>query len=53
MDTRKILESMQRHIASLMDGELCDPETGESHMGNILCNGMFYNYHINKLKNGK
>jgi hypothetical protein len=50
MDTRKILESMQRHLAALMDGELNDPETGMSHMGNIQCNAMFYNFHIEKLK---
>lgn len=48
MDTRKILESMQRHLAALLDGELIDPETGISHMGNIQCNAMFYNFHIER-----
>jgi len=50
MDRKKILESAQRHLAALMDGEEIDPETGESHIGNLMCNGMFYSYHfaINK-----
>lgn len=53
MDTRKILESMQRHLAALMDGELNDPESGISHMGHIQSNAMFYNYHIEKLKSNE
>lgn len=48
MDKKEILESMQRHLAALMDGEEIDPETGYSHVGNIQCNAMFYNYHNNK-----
>jgi hypothetical protein len=50
MPTNKILESMQRHLAALMDGEQFDSETGISHMGHIQCNAMFYNYHT---KNGE
>ena len=48
MDKRKILESMQRHLASLMDGEEFDSESGIDHMGHIMCNGMFYNFHNKK-----
>lgn len=48
MDTREILESIQRHVAALMDGELVDKESGISHMGHIQANTMFYNYHIKK-----
>lgn len=48
LDLREILESMQRHLAALMDGEEVDSESKISHMGHILCNGMFYNYHKNK-----
>jgi hypothetical protein len=48
MDTSKILESMQRHLAALFDGEEVDSETGISHMGHIQCNAMFYNYHKDK-----
>lgn len=44
MPTREILESMQRHLAALMDGEEVDSESGISHMGHIQCNAMFYNY---------
>jgi hypothetical protein len=56
MDTTKILESMQRHLAALFDGEEYDPESGISHMGHIQCNALFYNYHkererLEKLKN--
>lgn len=44
LDKKKILESMQRHLAALMDGEDVDSESGISHMGHIQCNAMFYNY---------
>jgi len=46
LDRSEILESMQRHLAALMDGQEIDAETGESHMGHIQCNAMFYNYHF-------
>lgn len=49
MPLDKILESMQRHLAALMDGEEFDSESGISHMGHIMCNGMFYTYHKDKL----
>lgn len=45
MDITQILESMQRHLAALFDGEEVDNESGISHMGHIMCNAMFYNYH--------
>lgn len=45
LDLKEILESMQRHLAALMDGEEIDPESGISHVGHIQCNAMFYNYH--------
>lgn len=48
LDLKEILESMQRHLAKLMDGEENDKETGISHIGHIQCNAMFYNYHKNK-----
>lgn len=51
MDTTEILESMQRHLAALMDGELVDKESGLSHMGHIQANAMFYNYHIKNKEN--
>jgi len=44
LDKKEILESMQRHLAALMDGETIDMESGESHIGHIQCNCMFYNY---------
>lgn len=51
MNKREILESMQRHLAALFDGEEIDPESGISHMGHIQCNAMFYNYQKNKENN--
>lgn len=44
LDKKEILESMQRHLAALMDGEKTDAESRISHMGHIMCNAMFYNY---------
>lgn len=51
MNLKEILESMQRHLAALMDGEEIDKESGISHMGHIQCNALFYNYHFERLKN--
>ena len=50
MPLDEILESMQRHLAALMDGEIYDKESGIHHMGHIQANAMFYNYHYNKNK---
>lgn len=44
----QILESMQRHLAALMDGEQNDPESGLPHIGHIMCNAMFYSYFMDK-----
>lgn len=51
LNLKEILESTQRHLAALMDGEENDKESGLSHMGHIQCNAMFYNYHykLNKI----
>lgn len=40
----EILESMMRHLVALMDGEDIDPESGQHHIGHIMCNTMFYSY---------
>lgn len=44
LDRREILESMQRHLAALIDGEEIDSESHEHHIGHIMCNCMFYSY---------
>lgn len=44
LQPREVLECMQRHLAALMDGETHDKETGEPHIGHIMCNAMFYSY---------
>jgi hypothetical protein len=41
---RQILESMQRHLANLLDGNDKDLESGLPEIGHILCNAMFYSY---------
>ena len=52
MNLIKILESLQRHVAAIMDGEEFDPESGLSHMGHVMANAMMYNYHY-RIKNEK
>lgn len=44
LNKEEILESMQRHLAKMMDGEENDPESGLSHIGHIMCNAMFWSY---------
>jgi hypothetical protein len=39
------MESMLRHVYSFMNGEDIDPESGEAHVGHILCNAMFLSYY--------
>lgn len=48
LNLTEILESMQRHLAELMDGSQHDAESVLHHMGHIQCNAMFYNYHRNR-----
>jgi hypothetical protein len=40
----EISESLLRHLFAFMEGEDTDPESGESHIGHIMCNVMFMNY---------
>jgi hypothetical protein len=51
LDLNEILDSMQRHVSSVIDGEQHDPESTLHHMGHIMCNAMFYMYHYNKQQN--
>jgi hypothetical protein len=44
LDRQEILDSMQRHLASLIDGQEIDPESQEHHIGHIMCNCLFYSY---------
>jgi len=46
LDKNEILESAIRHIMSMMDGELIDPESGLSHSGHVMANMMFFEYQI-------
>ena len=47
MNKKEILDSMARHLMSVIDGEENDPESGLNHMGHIMANAMFYVYHSN------
>jgi len=44
LDRQEILDSMQRHLAALIDGQEIDPESQEHHIGHLMCNCMFYSY---------
>lgn len=48
LDLDEILDSMQRHLAALIDGEETDKESGLKHIGHIMANCMLYEYHKNK-----
>jgi len=37
MDLTEILESLQRHLTAIFDGELVDKESGQLHMGHVRC----------------
>lgn len=53
LDRKEILESMQRHLAALFDGEERDSESRLHHIGHIMCNCMFYSYHYVILQQDK
>lgn len=49
-DLKSLSSCLMRHLVAFMDGEDNDPESGESHLGHVLCNAMFMihshaNYH--------
>lgn len=48
MPLDEILDSMQRHLAALIDGEEFDQESELHHIGHIMANAMFYQYHYDK-----
>ena len=53
LDRDEVLESLSRHLFALMDGEEIDPDSGEHHIGHIMCNTMFWSYHNIKISNEK
>lgn len=46
MNKRKLLESLQRHVAAMFDGEILDSDTGLHHIGHVMCNAMFYAFYL-------
>lgn len=53
MDKKEILESLMRHLVSLIDGELYDLQTNELHIGHIMANAMFWSYYHRKEEENK
>lgn len=49
LDLKEIQDSMQRHLAAIMDEENRDHESGELHIAHVMCNAMFWIYHYNKI----
>ena len=47
LDKKEILESLMRHLISLMDGEEYDNESKLHHIGHVMANAMFYSYYLN------
>lgn len=47
LNREEILESIMRHLIALFGGQEFDPDPRflTHHMGNIMCNAMFYLYH--------
>ena len=43
-----LMDSLFRHVVAINDGEMVDKESGQLHMGHIMCNAMFWVYHYNK-----
>lgn len=50
LDLNEVLESLSRHLFALMSGEERDPESGELHIGHIMANAMFWQFHHEKNK---
>jgi hypothetical protein len=46
MVVSEVCESLLRHTFALMRGEVTDPESGESHVGHMMCNCMFIDYNM-------
>ena len=52
LDPTQTLESLSRHLFSLMAGEELDKESNLPHIGHILANAMMYYYSNELVKNG-
>ena len=48
LDKKEILDSLMRHVVSLLDGKEYDDESKLHHIGHIMANAMFYSYYLNK-----
>jgi hypothetical protein len=46
MDKKEILDSLLRHVIELTNGEEIDKESNQPHIGHIMANAMFYQYHV-------
>ena len=46
LNREETLESLQRHLIEVFSGNELDEESTCHHMGHIMCNAMFYMYHL-------
>ena len=44
LDNNEVMESLLRHSFAILNGEIKDSESGESHIGHIMANAMFLSY---------
>lgn len=44
----RVLKAIMRHVNAISDGEMVDSETGLHHIYHVLCEAMFYAYHVQK-----
>jgi len=51
LDRTELLESAQRHLIALFNGEEIDEESKLPHAGHVMCNMMFYIFHFVLIKN--
>lgn len=48
MSREDILDSMMRHMVSLLSNKEIDEESKQHHIGHIMANAMFYSFHLIK-----
>lgn len=47
-----VIGCIKRHLAAIEQGEDLDPESGERHVGHIMCNMLFLEHYMNMIEMG-
>lgn len=47
-----VIGCIKRHLAAIEQGEDLDPESGERHVGHIMCNMLFLEHYMNMIEIG-